>query len=121
MKKVTEFVKTNKKIIIVVVLLAALLLAVYFINKSGKAKDSTVSTDVAGKSTTENKLCAILKSINGVGEANVMINEGEGGILGVVIVCEGADNIITKNNVLNAVSTALNIDKSLIAIYSMTV
>ena len=90
MKKVTEFVKTNKKIIIVVVLLAALLLAVYFINKSGKAKDSTVSTDVAGKSTTENKLCAILKSINGVGEANVMINEGEGGILGVVIVCEGA-------------------------------
>ena len=48
-----------------------------------------------------------------------MINEGENGVLGVVIVCEGANNIMTRNDILNAVSTALNIDKNLIAIYSM--
>lgn len=48
-----------------------------------------------------------------------MINEGENGILGVVIVCEGANNLMTRNDILNAVSTALNIDKKIIAIYSM--
>ena len=50
-----------------------------------------------------------------------MITENEGKILGVVIVCEGADNIMTRSSILNAVSTALNIDKKIIAIYSMTV
>lgn len=48
-----------------------------------------------------------------------MINESKDGILGVIIVCEGADSIMTKNTILNAVSTALNINKNLIAIYSM--
>ena len=50
-----------------------------------------------------------------------MINESDGQILGVVIVCQGADNIMTRSNILNAVSTALKINKDIIAIYSMTV
>ena len=48
-----------------------------------------------------------------------MINESENGIPGVVIVCVGADNIMTRNDILNAVSTALDVDKKIIAIYSM--
>ena len=50
-----------------------------------------------------------------------MITENDGQIMGVVIVCEGANNIMTRSNILNAVSTALNIDRKIIAIYSMTV
>lgn len=42
-------------------------------------------------------------------------------IVGVVIVCQGANNLMTRSNILNVVSVALGIDKKIIAIYSMTV
>lgn len=117
MRKVLNFVNDNKKVIIVVVLIIVLVGTIYFINKF---QDGGGSSSVSGsaKSATEIKLTGILSSIDGVGSTDVMINEGEEGILGVVIVCDGANNIMTKNDILNAVSTALSIDKSLIAIYS---
>ena len=119
MRKVLDFVKANKKIIIVVVLIIVLVGTVYFINK--RSESSTVSSvnSFEGKSETEIKLTKILSCIEGVGKTEVMINEGKDGIEGVVIVCEGADSIMTKNNILNAVSTALNVDKKNIVIYSM--
>ena len=61
----------------------------------------------------------ILSSIEGVGDTEVMINEGKDGIEGVVIVCRGADSIMVRNNILNAVSTAMKVDKKNIVIYSM--
>lgn len=118
MRKVLNFVKDNKKVIIVVVLIIILVGTIYFINKASD-KSSTTSVNIGDKSATEVKLTAILSSIDGVGATDVMINEGEKGILGVIIVCEGANSIMTKNDILNAVSTALNINKNLIAIYSM--
>ena len=118
MRKVLNFVNDNKKIIIVVVLIIILIGTIYFINKS-QEKDKQTSVGTAQKSNAEIKVAGILTSIDGVGAADVMINEGDKGILGVVIVCEGADNIMTRSDILNAVSTALNVDKNLIAIYSM--
>lgn len=108
----------NKKVIIVVILIIVLVGTIYFINKATD-KSASNAVNVADKSATELKLTGILSSIDGVGATDVMINEGNGEVLGVVIVCEGANNIMTRNNILNAVSTALNIDKNLIAIYSM--
>ncbi len=118
MRKVLNFVNDNKKIIIVVILIIVLVGTIYFINKATN-KTTQTSAITGEKSSTEVKLTGILSSIDGVGATDVMINEGENGVLGVVIVCEGANNIMTRNNILNAVSTALNIDKNLIAIYSM--
>ncbi|MDE7082765.1 MAG: hypothetical protein K2O89_03570 [Clostridia bacterium] len=109
----------NKKIIIVVILIIVLVGTIYFINKAAEGKSTVTTASTADKSATEVKLTGILSSIEGVGATDVMINEGENGVLGVVIVCEGANNIMTRNDILNAVSTALNIDKNLIAIYSM--
>lgn len=115
MRKVLNFVNDNKKIIIVVILIIVLVGTIYLM----KPKDEgSASTGASQMSPTEAKLTAILSSINGVGETEVMINEGESGVLGVVIVCVGADNIMTKNDILNAVSTALSVDKKIIAIYS---
>lgn len=121
MRKVIDCVKKNKKIIIVVILIAVLLGAVYLIDKGKRNSDSVFTDTSSAKSTTEIRLTGILKSIDGVGNTQVMVTENEGEILGVVIVCEGANNIMTRNNILNAVSTALKIDKKIIAIYSMTV
>ncbi len=119
MRKVLDYVKENKKIIIVVLLIAILIGAVYFINKS--TKSSEVSNINTKKSETEVKLIGILSSIEGVGATDVMVSENDGKIVGVVIVCDGANSIMTRSNILNAVSTALNIQKNIIAIYSMTV
>ena len=117
MRKVLNFVNDNKKIIIVVILIIILVGTIYFINSYG-AKDKSVSS-VQDKSATEIKLTGILSSRDGVGNTDVMITENNDGIQGGIIVCEGANNIMTRNVILNAVSTALNIDKKLIAIYSM--
>ena len=120
MRKVIDYVKANKKIIIVVLLIVILIGAVFIIDK-GKKTDTNTFAGSTEKSATEVKLTGILRSIEGVGNTDVMITENEGKILGVVIVCEGADNIMTRSNILNAVSTALHIDKKIIAIYSLTV
>ena len=119
MRKVIDYVKKNKKIIIVVLLIAILIGTVYIIDK-GKSNTASTAANSA-KSATEVKLTEILSSIEGVGRTDVMITEEEGKIVGVVIVCDGADNLMTRSNILNAVSTALNIDKKIIAIYSLTV
>ena len=119
MRKVIDYVREHKKIIIVVLLIVLLIGAVYLIDKSKKAASTSVES--YSKSQAELKLTEILSNIEGVGNTDVMINENDGEILGVVIVCEGANNIMTRNDILNAVSTALNIDKKIIAIYSMTV
>lgn len=120
MRKALDWVKENKKIIIAVVLLIIILSALYFINK-GTQSPTAATNSTQEKSATEQKLISILSNMDGVGTTDVMINEREGVITGVVIVCRGADNIMTRNNILNAVSTALNIDKKIIAIYSMEI
>ena len=119
MRKVINYVKKYKTIIIVVVLIAILIGTVYIIDK-GKSTATATATN-SPKSATEIKLTGILSSIDGVGRTDVMITEEEGKIVGVVIVCEGAYNLMTRSNILNAVSTALNIEKNIIAIYSLTV
>lgn len=119
MRKVLNFVNDNKKIIIVVILIIVLIGTIYFMNQSTSNKKATSAVTLSGKSETEIKLSSILTSIDGVGATDVMINEGDEGIMGVVIVCKGANSIVVRNKILNAVSTALNIDKKIIAIYSM--
>ncbi|MBE7088185.1 MAG: hypothetical protein E7370_01480 [Clostridiales bacterium] len=120
MNKLIDYAKKNKTIIIVVIILFALILALYYINT--KSSSSQTAGDFTQKTQTEIKLASILSNIKGVGQSDVMINEGEDGeICGVVIVCTGADNIMVRNDILNAVSTALKVEKNLIAIYSMTV
>ena len=120
MRKVIDYVKKNKKIIIVVLLIAILIGTVYIIDKGRSSATSPTATNSA-KSETELRLKSILSSIDGVGSTDVMITENEGEITGVVIVCEGANNLMTRSNILNAVSTVLNVDKKIIAIYSLTV
>lgn len=115
MKALSEWFKEKKKIILVVLLIALLILAVFLFFGG----ESTGAFSDASKSDTELRLTALLESMDGVGTVEVMVTEEEGVIAGVVIVCDGADRIMVRNDILNAVSTALNINKNIIAIYSM--
>ncbi len=116
MKKLIEAIKANKTLLIILVLVFALIaIVVIFYDSGGDVSAGTV-TD---KTQTEIRLEAILSSVEGVGENQVFVTEDEDGIEGVVIVCRGADNIMTRNDILNVVSTALNINKNIIAVYAM--
>ena len=116
MKALSEWFKEKKKIILVVLLIALLILVVFLFFGGS---ESPGSFSDAAKSDTELRLTALLESMDGVGTVEVMVTEEEGVIAGVVIVCDGADRIMVRNDILNAVSTALNINKNIIAIYSM--
>lgn len=116
MKKLLEAVKANKALLIILAVVNVLIaVVVIFYDDSG---ESTIS-NTAEKSATEIRLAAILSSIEGVGESDVYVTEGDEGIEGVVILCSGADNLMTRNDIINAASTALNIQKNIIAVYAM--
>lgn len=115
MTKAIEFFKRNKKLLTICICLFALVLIAVAIKLS--TSDVTSGTS---KTQTETKLAAVLERMDGVGEVNVMVTENDDGeILGVVVVCEGADNIMTRNDILNAVSTALNVERNMVAVYAM--
>ncbi len=116
MNKFMQTIKRNYKIIVAILLVSALIAAIWFLNST----EDNSSSVAANKSETETRLCALLSSIDGVGNTDVMIYESDGEISGVVIVCSGGDSIMVRNDILNAVSTALNIQKNIIAIYAMT-
>ena len=112
MKRASEWFREKKTLIIVAALIALLILVVYLFFGGNSASGDAV------RSSEEVRLASILESIDGVGDADVMITEHDGVIAWVVVVCEGADRILVKNDILNAVSTALDINKNIIAIYS---
>lgn len=118
MERAIEYLKQHKKTLLITVLLAAfIILAVALFGANAKTANATV--DNANRTDEEVKLMRILSEIDGVGQAEVMINEGKNGVEGVVIVCEGANSITTRNDVINAVATALNVNRTNIAIYAM--
>ncbi|MGN1060861.1 MAG: hypothetical protein ACI4QN_03930 [Candidatus Coproplasma sp.] len=116
MTKVASLINRYKKVIIIVGLII-LLVIVAVISFGGSSQSLTVNS--TARSETETKLMRILSEIEGVGKAEVMVTEGKDGIEGVVIVCEGANNIMTRNDVINAVKVALKIEKNNIAVYAM--
>ena len=78
-------------------------------------EDTTVSN--IGNSELEAELCLLLEEIDGVGEVNVMIYEGENGVEGVVVVCDGANNLQVNMNIREAVAAALGANEKDIKIY----
>ncbi len=119
MKKVLDYIKANKTVLIILSIIFVLIIAVVAMNGINGDKDTINSVSTAAQSNTEKRLSDLLSNISGVGKTQVMITEDDEGIAGVVIVCDGANNIMTRNNILNAVSTALNVEKNIIAIYAM--
>ena len=69
------------------------------------------------QSTEEAKLVALLETMEGVGEAEVMISSMENGSRGAVVVCDGATRLSVIADVREAVATALGIEEKNVKVY----
>lgn len=102
------------KIIAVLIILSVALLSfdVFTQNKDGRRQ---IVDEDGG---TEEALCAILTDIKGVGDVDVMLQYGEEDqISGVIVTAEGAEDPITRNNLVNAVRAVFNIPVSSVMVF----
>ena len=102
-----------KEILLIAALALTLVFAVWKVFYDGDTKNVI---SVSG-SETEQKISLLLKEIDGVGEANVMICETEEGVKSVVVVCEGARDLQVVMNVREAVAAALGTEEKAVKVY----
>ena len=112
---VSKFVSARRKELLILLAVAALLgFAVWKI--FGQSTDAQTNEAVS-LNATEQKLCALLREMDGVGEADVMICESEDGVQSVVVVCDGADDLRVVINIREAVAAALGTEEKAVKIY----
>ena len=84
---------------------------------------SDVSTNESGVVSNmdqeEIRLASTLSQIEGVGEVQTMITRNGDEISGVLVIAEGAENISVMLKLLDATSTVMGVDKSVIEVYQM--
>ena len=80
-------------------------------------KNSKNASSEITYSEKELKVARLLEKMEGVGDAEVMIYEGEGEVESVVVLCEGAEDIRVIMSVREAVATALGTEEKKIKVY----
>lgn len=112
--------KLGRNDFIIIALLGVMLLVVA-IPSSPKDGNSVIQTDNSDMSEEEVKLKETLEQIEGVGRTTVMITgDGANGTTGVLIVTEGADNTMVKQQISEAVSALFGIEMHKIIIVKMS-
>ncbi len=105
----------DKRKLMEFVLLCLMALALVFAVWQVFVKDKQDGQSVA--SAEESRLVSILETIEGVGEAEVMIGVTENGEKSVVVVCDGANKIAVIMDVREAAATALGIEEKFVKVY----
>ena len=112
--------KLGRNDFIIIALLGVMLLVVA-IPSNPKEVNSVIQTDNSDMSEEEVKLKETLEQIEGVGRTTVMITrDGANGTAGVLIVTEGADNTMVKQQISEAVSALFGIEMHKIIIVKMS-
>lgn len=102
-----------KDVLLLFVLGLALFILVWNVFQGRNREDETALS----MTDTEQKVARILQEINGVGKANVLVCETEEEIVGVVVVCDGANNLQVIMDVREAVSAALGTQQKNVKIF----
>lgn len=107
--------KDRKDIIKIAVIAAAALVLLIAVYKVFFTSDEATEQNYSDEET---RLCSILSEIEGVGKVSVIINS-EGESVGVVVVCQGADSILIRSQIISAVRLATGAAGENILIYKM--
>lgn len=99
-------------------IISAIIIALALIIYSGVSEKKTeeVSTVMDAEET---RLSKVLSSIEGAGQVEVMIVREDGVVTGVLVVAEGAKDIGVMLKLLDATSTVMGVDKSVVEVYQM--
>jgi len=113
------------KVIVAVGLIGMALILISHLTDTGRrappiALDSSPASVDEYTSMLEARLEELITSIEGVGRAKVMLTHEDGQVQGVVIVCDGADDIRVVLKLTNVVTTALNIPSTRVYITKLT-
>ncbi len=124
-----SFLKEKGNKFAVLGLVGLLILIIMLPGESSEKKTEVLST--ASETALEQRLEALLESMKGVGEAEVMLRvestkgsvfgtaEEEGKVIGVVVVAEGAENAVVKQRISNAIEALFSIEPHKISIIKM--
>jgi len=130
MKKYKELLKNDKAVKIIVAVGFALILLIMFsdifgnIGNVGDAAPGVPRTEDAAQyaAQLEEQLIALISEIQGASNVKVMVTlENFSGnnipqVRGVAVVCEGGDNILVKQKVVETVSKVLGISTAKVSV-----
>lgn len=105
----------NKAVRVCILAFAALLL-LFLVWKVFFASSSSAA--VFEQTEREIRLIQLLKEIDGIDDAHVLITESEGAVVSAVIVYEGKDEILVRMRILDIASSALNLGKQYVQVYA---
>lgn len=102
--------------LIAVALIIALALIIYSGVGSASSTDTPSNMDLE-----ESRLATVLSNIQGAGKVEVMISRNDDTVTGVLVVAEGAKDISVLLKLLDATSTVMGVDKSIVEVYQMEI
>ncbi len=102
------------KIIVVLIIASVVMLTLSVLNEDYDSREQVISNS----SDKETMLCNILSEVKGVGEVSVMLEYKENNrVSGVIVTAEGAEDPVTKRNILKGVSTLFDIPVSNVIVF----
>ena len=112
-EKIKEFFKNKTVRIVLICLLALILLLVsYRVFASGEGETSGYTP-----TAREERLIELLKHIEGVDDATVMITEENGSPVGAIILFDGTDGLLVRMRILEISAVALGINQRDVLVY----
>lgn len=99
-------------------IISAIIIALALIIYSGVSEKKTEEVSTV-MDEEETRLSKVLSSIEGAGQVEVMIVREDGVVTGVLVVAEGAKDIGVMLKLLDATSTVMGVDKSVVEVYQM--
>ncbi len=103
--------------LIVAVFIIAIALVIY---SNVADKNQSETTPVSSVMTAEEeRLSAVLESIDGAGRVEVMVSRKGEDVVGILVIAEGADDISVLLKLQRATVSAMGVDKSVVEICKM--
>ena len=104
--------------IIAVVFIIAVALIIYSSVATTKANGGTQSAVSTVMTAEEQRLSAILSNIDGAGKVEAMITKQGDSVIGVLVIADGASDILVRVRLVDAAATALGVNKGVVNVYS---
>ena len=68
--------------------------------------------------SVEERLAHVLSQIAGAGQVEVLVTEGDQGVLGVLVVADGAQELSVRTELMRAAMTALDVPADAVEVFA---